>query len=93
MKLYIKREKNNYKKIGDIEIKKQNFHQDKRPISIKNTDINQTVAFNKSLLVKKDLNISLATKMLKILELFEYFLWKWVHIEETLMKLNICFFW
>ena len=74
MKLYIKREKNNYKKIGDIEIKKQNFHQDKRPISIKNTDINQTVAFNKSLLVKKDLNISLATKMLKILELFEYFL-------------------
>ena len=46
----------------------------------------------KSLSVKKDLNISFATKMLKNLDLYAYFFQKWVHIEETLMKLNICLF-
>ena len=30
-------------KFGDIEIKKQKFHQNKRPISIKNIDINKMV--------------------------------------------------
>ena len=31
-------------KCGDIEIEKQKFHQHKRPISIKNIDINKIVA-------------------------------------------------
>ena len=45
-----------------------------------------------SLLVKKDLNISLATKMLNNLNLYVHFSQKWVHIEKTLIKLNIyCF--
>ena len=52
-------------KLGDIEIEKEKFRQHKKPISIKNIDINKTVVSNKVFLVKKDLNISLATKMLK----------------------------
>ena len=35
-------------KFGDIEIKKQKFHQHKRPISIKNIDINKIVVSNKA---------------------------------------------
>ena len=40
-------------------------------------------------MVKKDLNISLVTKILKKIDLYLYFSQKPVHIEETLMKLNI----
>ena len=40
---------------------------------------------------KNDLNILLATKMLRKLDLNMYFYPKWVDIEKTLMKLNICF--
>ena len=45
-------------------------------------------------MVKKDLNISLATKTLKKLDLicvYVYFPQKWEYIGETLMKLNISF--
>ena len=35
-------------KFGDIEIKKQKFHQHKKPISIKNIDINKIVVSNKA---------------------------------------------
>ena len=41
------------------------------------------------LLVKKDLDISLTTKMLKKLDLYLGFSQKLVHIEMTLIKLNI----
>ena len=34
-------------KFGDIKIETQKFHQDKRPISIKNTDIDKIVVANK----------------------------------------------
>ena len=40
-------------KVGDIEIKKQKFHQHKRPISIKNIDINKIVLSNKVSFGKK----------------------------------------
>ena len=40
-------------------------------------------------MVKKDLNISLVTKILKKIDLYLYFSQKPAHIEETLMKLNI----
>ena len=40
-------------KINDIEIERQKFHQYKRPISIKNTDINKTVVSNKISFGKK----------------------------------------
>ena len=59
-------------KFGDIEIEKQNFHQPKRPISIKNIDINEIVVSNKVSFGKRVLNISLAIKMLK-LDLYVYF--------------------
>ena len=45
-------------KFGDIEIKKQKFHQHKEPISIKDIDINK---------------ILLATRMLKKLNHYVYF--------------------
>ena len=91
MKAYIKIEKT-ITKFGDIEIQKQKFHQHKGPISIKNIDINKIVVSNKIYFGKKDLNISLATKMLKKLDPCAYFSPKWVHIEKTLMKLNIYLF-
>ena len=40
-------------KFGDIEIKKQDFHQHKAPISIKNIDINKIVVCNKVSFGKK----------------------------------------
>ena len=49
-------------KFGDIEIEKQKFYQCKKPISIKNIDMNKITVSNK---VKKDLIILLATRMLK----------------------------
>ena len=53
-------------KFGDTEIEKQIFQQHKRPISIKNIDINKIKDVMRSLLVKRVLNISLAIKMLKL---------------------------
>ena len=41
------------KKIGEFEIKKQKFHQYKRPVSIKNIDINKIVVSNKVSFGKK----------------------------------------
>ena len=49
-------------KFDDIEIEKRKFHQHKRPISINKIDINKTVVYNKSLSVKKFLNIFLVTR-------------------------------
>ena len=49
--MYIKTEKT-FVKIGDIEIKKRKFHQHKRPISIKNININKIVVCNKVLFHK-----------------------------------------
>ena len=42
-------------------------------------------------MVKRVLNISLTTKMLKKLDLYVYFSQKWGHVKETLMKLNMSF--
>ena len=92
LKAYIKME--TVIKFGGIEIQKQIFHQRKEPISIKSVDIDKLVVSDKVLFRKKDLNILLAIKMLKILDLFclVYFSPKYVRIEMTLMKLNICIF-
>ena len=79
---------------GGIEIQKQIFYQRKEPISIKSVDIDKLVVSDKVPFGKKDLNILLAIKMLKILDLFclVYFSLKYVRIEMTFMKLNICIF-
>ena len=87
LKSYIKMEKIIIK-LDDIKIAKQKYHQDKRPILIKNVDNDKIVVSNKALLVNMDLNILLAMKMLKKLDLYMYFFPKWVHVEKTLMKLN-----
>ena len=52
-------------KFGDIEIEKQNFHQHKEPISMKIQTLIKQQYQIRSILVKKYLNISLSTKMLK----------------------------
>ena len=58
-------------KFGDIETKKQKFHQHKELISIKNIDMNKiTVSNNVSFVKKNDLNILWAIKMLKKLSLY-----------------------
>ena len=50
-------------KFDDIKIPKQKFHQHKRPITIKNVDIDKIVVSNKVPFGKK--GFKLATKMLK----------------------------
>ena len=53
-------------KFDDTKVPKQKFRQYKRPISIKNADIDKIVVSNKVPFgKKKDLKVSLATKMLK----------------------------
>ena len=63
-------------KFGDIEIEKHKFYQYKRPISLMNIDNKETVVYNKASFGKNVLNISLALKMLKNLDLYAYFFQK-----------------
>ena len=79
-------------KFCDIEIEKQKFHQHKRPASIKNIDINKIVVSSKVSFGKKGLKYLIGYKNTKKIDLYVYFCQKRVHIEETLMKLNIYFF-
>ena len=65
MKAYIKMEKTIIK-FGDIEIEKQKFHQHKRPISIKNIDINKIVVSNKVSFGKKGFKHLIGCKDAKI---------------------------
>ena len=88
MKAYIKIEKTIIK-FEDIEIEEQKFHQYKRSIPIKKIDINNIVVSNKTSFGKKVLNVSLAIKMLKKLDVYAYFFQKWVHVEKTLRKLYV----
>ena len=62
------------------------------PISIKNIDINKIVVFNKVSLSKKWFKYFIGYKDAKKIDLYAYFFQKQVHIEESLMKLNICLF-
>ena len=71
---------------------KKIFNRHKEPISIKNIDINKVIVSNKVPFGKKNLNILFTTKILEKLDLYVYFSQKWVHIEKTLMKLNIYLF-
>ena len=91
LKSYTKIEKTIIK-FGDIQIRKQKFHQHKEPIVIKNIEIDKIVVLNKVPFGKKDLNILLVTKMLKKLNFYVYFSHKCLHIELILMKLNINLF-
>ena len=83
MKAYIKMEK--VIKFGDTELYKQRFHQHKEPISI------EIVVSNKVSFGKKGLKYFIGYKYVKKLDLCVYFSQKWVHIEKTLIKLNMSF--
>ena len=83
LKAYIKMEK--VIKFGDIELYKQRFHQHKEPISI------EIVVSNKVSFGKKGFKYFIGYKNVKKLDLCVYFSQKWVHIEKTLMKLNMSF--
>ena len=80
-------------KFCDIQIKKQNFHQHKKPFLIKNIDINKIVVSNKVSFRKKGFKYLIGYKDAKKLDFYLYFFQKRVYIEKTLMKLNICLFW
>ena len=72
MKVYIKIEKAIIK-FGDIEIEKEKFHHYKRPISIKNIDINTIVVSNKVSFGKKGFRYFIGYKDAKKLDLYAYF--------------------
>ena len=55
-------------KFDDTEIEEHKFHQNKNTILIKDVDMDKTVVSNNFLLVKKILNISLVTKIIKQLD-------------------------
>ena len=65
MKLHVKMEKM-ITNAGDIKIEKQKFHQHKRPISIKNIDINKIVVSNNVSFGKKSFKYSIGYKDAKI---------------------------
>ena len=59
-------------------MKSEKFHQNKRRISIKKQILMKQQYLIRSISVKMDLNISLTTKILKKLDLDEYFFQKGV---------------
>ena len=60
-------------KFDDIKIPKQKFHQHKRPISIKNVDIDKIVVSSKVPFVKKGFKYCIGYKDPKRLSLHVYF--------------------
>ena len=60
-------------KFGDIEIEKQKFHQNKKPISIKNIDINKIVVSNKISFGKKRFKYFIGYKYTEKIDLYVYF--------------------
>ena len=79
-------------KFGDIEIQKRKCHPVKESISIKNIDINKIVVSNKVSFAKKGFKYFTGYKDAKKFDAYVYFYQKCVHIEKTLMKLNVCSF-
>ena len=69
MRLYIKIKKRTIQ-FGDIEIKKQKFYRYKRPISIKDIDIDKIVASNKVSFGKKGFKYFIGYKDAKIRPLY-----------------------
>ena len=91
MKIYIGIKETTTKFSATV-IEKHKFNQYERPISIKSIGINKIVVTNKVLLGKKSFKFFIGCKDAKKLDIYVYFSKKWVHIEETLMKLSICLF-
>ena len=73
-------------KFGNIEVEKQKFQEQKIPISTtkkKKQILIKQQYLKSSFLSKKELNILLATKIPKKLNLYVYFSQKQVHTEKT----------
>ena len=68
------------------------FYQCERPISIDNIGVNKVVLLNKISLGKNDFKYFIGYKNAKNLDLYSHFFQKGVHIEEILIKLNVCIF-
>ena len=79
-------------KFDDTEMEEYKFHQNKSLISINSLDINKIVVSNKLPLDKEDFKYFIGYKDSKKIDLDAYSHQKCVHIEEILMKLNICLF-
>ena len=79
-------------KVDDTEIEQYKFYQYERPISIDNIRVNKAVVFNKISLGKNDFKYFIGYKNAKNLDLYSHFFQKGVHIEEILIKLNVCIF-
>ena len=79
-------------KFGDTEIEKHKSCQHKSSILINDIDINKIVVSNKVSFGKNGFKFFNGYKDPKKLDLYPYFFQKCVHIEETLMKLNIFLF-
>ena len=62
--------KKTVRKFGDIKIVKQSFHQYKKPISIKNIDINKIVVSNKVSFSKEGFKYFIGYKDAKKLDLY-----------------------
>ena len=60
---------------------------------MENTSVNEIVAYNKVSFSKESFKYFIGQKYVKEIDLYAHFFQKWVHIGETLMKLNICLFW
>ena len=77
-------------KFNDTEIKKYKFHQHTSPILINNIDINKIVVSNKVPFNKRDFKYFIGYKDAKKIRPLCIFLQISVHIEEVLIKLNVC---
>ena len=69
------------------------MHQCKEAISIKNIGSNKIVVSNKFFFSKKGFKYIIGYKDAKKLDLYIRFFQTLVHIEKTLIRLNICRFW
>ena len=86
-------EKNNYKLWWHGNQKGKTFTNIKALFLIEKIDIDKTVVSNKVSLGIKGFKYFTGYKDTKKLDLYAYFFQKWVHIEEILMKQNMCIFW
>ena len=92
MKAYIKMEKNIYKTWWNWNRKKKSLQCKRSILIIKNLDINKIVVSNKVSSGKKSFKYFISYEDAKRIALYVYFTKKWVHIEETWIKLNIYLF-
>ena len=80
-------------KFDNTEIEKYKFQQHKSPISIDNIGIEKIVVSNKVSFGKKNFKYFIGYKDAKKLGLYACSSQNWVHVEEILIKLNVCLSW